>query len=134
MQSRGKKRKYSIVFGWPTIETTEGRDSIRRRPFLYYFSIFFDFVFDPPTHYVTIIKWVWHTQSFCWRYIYVGMVPINPRISAKTLFRGCKDQVPWDKVLEFSWRLVLKPKHSKFVLIFKVMKSNSGKHYFLDKD
>ena len=62
--------------------------------------------------------------------LYIGMVPINPRISAKTLFRGCKDQAPWVMALEFSWHLVLKPKQSKFVLIFKVMKSNSGKHNF----
>ena len=100
-------------------------------PSLHYFSIFWIF-FDPPIHYITIIKWVWHTQSFCWRYI--GMVPINTRISAKTFFRGSKDQSPWVKVLDFSWLLVLKPKNSKFVLNFKVMKSNSGKHYCFDKD
>ena len=28
-------------------------------PSLYYFSIFWIF-FDPPIHYITIIKWVWH--------------------------------------------------------------------------
>ena len=66
--------------------------------------------------------------------LYIGMVPINTRITAKTLFRGSKDQVPWVKVLVFSWFLVLKPKKSQFDLIFKVMKSNIGKFYFLDKD
>ena len=119
MQSRGKKRKYSIVFGWPTIETTDGRDLIRRTiPTLLQHIL--DFFFDPPIHYITIIKWVWHTQSFCWRYI--GMVPINTRISAKTFFRGSKDQSPWVKVLDFSWLLVLKPKNPKILNLFWILK------------
>ena len=103
-------------------------------PSLYYFSIYFGLFF-------------WSTYPLCHHNkmgltypvvflltLYIGMVPINTRITAKTLFRGSKDQVPWVKVLVFSWFLVLKPKKSQFDLIFKVMKSNIGKFYFLDKD
>ena len=127
MQSRGKKRKYSIVFGWRArLDTYIGDHS-------YITSVYF-WTFFWPTYPLCHHNKMGLTYPVFLLTLYIGMVPINLRISAKTLFRGCKDQVPWVKVLEFSWRLVLKPKHSKFVLIFKVMKSNSGKHYFLDKD